>query len=86
MGGKTDMVMGRFEEAAGVLIGNDRLREIGKADQTLGQAEQAAEKGVAQAKQAARKVVDEAKATARVAVNEAKAVAQKAGAKATGTS
>ena len=49
MGGKTDVVKGRIEEAAGALIGNDKLREKGKTDQAVGQAKQAAEKGVDQA-------------------------------------
>ena len=30
MGGKTDVVKGRIEEAAGALTGNDELREEGK--------------------------------------------------------
>ncbi len=33
MGGKTDVVKGRIKEAAGVLTGNDKLREEGKTDQ-----------------------------------------------------
>ena len=32
MGGKTDVVKGRIKEAAGVLTGNDNLREEGRVD------------------------------------------------------
>ena len=46
MGGKTDVVKGRIEEAAGVLIGNDKLREKGKTDQAVGRVKQAAKKVV----------------------------------------
>ena len=84
MGGMTDVVKGRIEEAVGALTGNDKLREKGKTDQAVGQAKQAAAKGVDQAKQAARKLVGEAKAAARKSVNEAKDVAQQAVAKAQG--
>jgi uncharacterized protein YjbJ (UPF0337 family) len=41
MGGKTDEVKGRIKEAAGVLTGNDKLRDEGKTDQVVGKAEQA---------------------------------------------
>ena len=78
MGGKTDVVKGRIEEAVGALTGSDKLREKGKMDQAVGQAKQAAQKGVDQAKHAARTVVGEAKSAARKAVTEAKDVAQKA--------
>ena len=44
MGGKTDIAKGRIEEAAGVLIGNDKLRNRGKTDQMVGQVKQAAKK------------------------------------------
>ena len=36
MGGKTDVMKGRIEQAAGALIGNDNLREKGKTDQAVG--------------------------------------------------
>lgn len=42
MSGKTDVVKGRVEEAAGVLTGNDKLRNKGKTDQAVGQVKQAA--------------------------------------------
>lgn len=44
MGGKTDMAKGRIEEAAGVLAGNDKLRNKGQTDQAVGQVKQAADK------------------------------------------
>ncbi|MCX7044075.1 MAG: CsbD family protein [Candidatus Sumerlaeota bacterium] len=47
MGGKTDIVKGRIEEAAGALTGNDKLRNKGKTDQAIGQVNQAVEKAVA---------------------------------------
>ena len=46
MGGKTDIVKGRIEEAAGALTGNDKLRNRGKTDQAVGQVKQAAKKVV----------------------------------------
>ena len=52
MGGKTDVAKGRIKEAAGVLTGNNKLRAEGKADQTVGEVEQVADK----VKQAVRKL------------------------------
>jgi uncharacterized protein YjbJ (UPF0337 family) len=78
MGGKTDVVKGRIEEAAGALTDNDKLREKGQMDQVVGHAKRAAAKSVGEAKQAARKVVGDAKAAAREAVSEAKDVAREA--------
>ncbi len=46
MGGKTDLVKGRIKEAAGVLTGNDELREEGKTDQAVGKTKQAVQKVV----------------------------------------
>ena len=37
MSGETDKIKGRIKEAAGVLIGNDKLREEGKTDQAVGE-------------------------------------------------
>jgi uncharacterized protein YjbJ (UPF0337 family) len=84
MAGKTEVWKGRIEEAAGALLGNDKLREKGKKDQVAGEAKQAAAKVVGKAKQAARNVVSEAKAAGRKAVDEAKEVAQQSIDKATG--
>jgi uncharacterized protein YjbJ (UPF0337 family) len=44
MGGKTDIAKGRIKEAAGVLTGNDKLRNKGKNDQAVGQFKKTAEK------------------------------------------
>ena len=46
MGGKSDIVKGRIEEAAGVLTGNDKLRNEGKMDQAVGHVKQSADKVV----------------------------------------
>lgn len=46
MGGKTDIVKGRVEEATGALVGNDKLRKKGKTDQAVGAVRRAAEKAV----------------------------------------
>jgi uncharacterized protein YjbJ (UPF0337 family) len=60
MSGKTDIVKGRIKEAAGVLTGNDKLREEGKADQTAGEVKEAVkevvEKVTDTVKEAAKKV------------------------------
>jgi uncharacterized protein YjbJ (UPF0337 family) len=58
MGGKTDVAKGRIKEAAGVLTGNDKLRAEGKADQTVGEVKQVAEKAVDKVKQAVKKLRD----------------------------
>ncbi len=58
MGGKTDIVKGRVEEAAGALTGNDRLRAKGQTDQAVGHVKQAVKRGVRRVKEAARKIVD----------------------------
>ena len=57
MSGKTDVVKGRIKEAAGVLTGNDKLREEGKTDQVVGKAEQAVQKTADTVKKAVKKVV-----------------------------
>ena len=56
MGGKTDVVKGRITEAAGVLTGNDELREQGKTDQAVGKTKQAVQKVADKVKKAVRKV------------------------------
>jgi uncharacterized protein YjbJ (UPF0337 family) len=58
MSGKTDVVKGRIKEAAGALTGNDKLRADGKADQTIGEVKQVAEKAVGKVKQAVKKLRD----------------------------
>ena len=57
MGGKTDVVKGRIKEAAGVLTGNDKLRDEGKADQAVGKTEQAVQQAADSVKKAVKKVV-----------------------------
>jgi uncharacterized protein YjbJ (UPF0337 family) len=57
MGGKTDVVKGRIKEAAGVLAGNDKLREDGKTDQAVGKTTQAAQKAVDTVTKAVKKVI-----------------------------
>ena len=56
MSGKTDVVKGRIEEAAGVLTGNDKLRAEGKTDQAIGKVKQIAEKAVDKVEQVVKKV------------------------------
>ena len=41
MSGKTDIVKGRFEEAAGALTNNAQLRNKGQTDQAVGQFKEA---------------------------------------------
>ena len=72
MRGKTEIVKGRIEEAAGVLTGNDRLRAKGQTDQAVGHVKQVAEKVVKEAKVTARKIVDAAKVRSQYAVVSAK--------------
>jgi uncharacterized protein YjbJ (UPF0337 family) len=57
MSGKTDVVKGRIKEAAGALTGDDKLREEGKTDQTVGKAKQAVQKAADTVKNAVNKVV-----------------------------
>jgi uncharacterized protein YjbJ (UPF0337 family) len=56
MSGKTDVVKGRLEEAAGVLTGNDKLRAEGKTDQAVGKVKQIAEKAADKVEQAVKEV------------------------------
>ena len=57
MSGKTDVVKGRIKEAAGVLTGNDKLREEGKTDQAVGKTKQAVQKAADKVKKAVKKVI-----------------------------
>jgi len=65
MGGKTDEVKGRIKEAAGVLTGNDKLREAGRVDQAVGKVEQAIDTAVAGVKRAAETAADKARRSAK---------------------
>jgi uncharacterized protein YjbJ (UPF0337 family) len=58
MSGKTDVAKGRIKEAAGVVTGNDKLRAEGKADQTVGEVKQVADKAVDRVKGAVEKLSD----------------------------
>ena len=53
---KTDEMRGRNREAAGALLGNDKLREKGKTDQAVGKVKQGAEKAVDDVKEAVKQV------------------------------
>ena len=55
MSGKTDIAKGRIKEAAGVLTGNDKLRNKGKTDQAVGQVKQVVEKVIDKAAKQLRK-------------------------------
>ena len=44
MNGSTKIAKGRIEEAAGALVGNDKLRAKGQRDQTIGRMRQTATK------------------------------------------
>jgi len=57
MSGKTDVVKGRIKEAAGALTGNDKLREEGQTDQTVGKAKQAVQKAADKVKKAVKKAI-----------------------------
>ena len=56
MSGKTDVVKGRIKEAAGALTGNDKLREEGKTDQTVGKTKQVVKEVADKVKKAVKKV------------------------------
>ena len=56
MSGTTDVVKGRLKEAAGALIGNDKLRAEGKTDQAVGKVKEIAEEAVDKVEQAVKKV------------------------------
>jgi uncharacterized protein YjbJ (UPF0337 family) len=58
MGGKTDVAKGRIKEAAGILTDNDKLRAEGKADQTIGEIKQVADKAVDKVKEVVTKLRD----------------------------
>jgi uncharacterized protein YjbJ (UPF0337 family) len=61
MGGKTDIVKGRIEEAAGVLTNNDNLRQKGRAAQEVGKVKEVIQNVADTVKDAASKVVAKAK-------------------------
>jgi uncharacterized protein YjbJ (UPF0337 family) len=71
MSGTIDIVKGRIKEAAGALTNNDKLRQAGKTDQRVGQAKQAAQKGIKEAEGTVKKSVDAAKEVVQRAVDTA---------------
>ncbi|QDU28064.1 CsbD-like protein [Anatilimnocola aggregata] len=58
MSGKTDVIKGRIKEAAGVLTGNEKLRQQGKTDQAVGKTKQAVQKVADTVKSAVKKVTE----------------------------
>lgn len=58
MSGKTDEIKGRIKEAAGVLSGNEKLRDEGKTDQAVGKAKQAVQEVADKVKEAVKKVIE----------------------------
>ena len=56
MSGKTDKIKGRIKEAAGVLIGKDKLREEGKTDQAVGEVKEIVQNVADSVKDAVKKV------------------------------
>ena len=71
MNGSAKIAKGRIEEAAGALVGNDKLRAKGQRDQVVGQIRKDADQGVRKVQTAAREMVDKAKAVARKATGRA---------------
>lgn len=71
MNGSAKIAKGRIEEAAGALVGNEKLRAKGQRDQAVGQIRKEADQGVRKAQSAAREMVDKAKAVARKATGRA---------------
>jgi len=61
MGGKIDVAKGRIKEAAGVLTGNDALREEGRTDQAVGEVKDAVEKVADKVKDTVEKTKDAVK-------------------------
>lgn len=72
MRGSMEVAKGRIEEAAGTLVGNDKLRVKGKMDQEAGHVQQASEAGVRHAKSTAHHIVEKAKEAAQKVVDKAR--------------
>lgn len=58
MKGSVQVVKGRVEEAAGALVGNEKLRVKGQADQSVGRLKQVVEKGVRKVEKSVGKILD----------------------------
>ena len=65
MNGKLDIAKGRIKEAAGVLVGDEALRNEGKADQVAGKAKEVVEETVQKIKETAQKTIDKLKDKAK---------------------
>jgi len=72
MSGTTDVVKGRIKEAFGALTNNEKLREAGRTDQTVGKVKQASQEIVDKAKDTAKETVEKAKEVAEQTVDKAK--------------
>jgi len=72
MNGSTEVIKGRIEEAAGVLIGNDNLRAKGLKDQAVGRIIQNAETEMSEIKKTAGHVVEKAKKAVKHVAKKAK--------------
>ena|GEM_PF-372508 len=77
MTGKTDIIKGRIEEAAGVLTGSEKLRTEGQTDQAVGQVKENANQAISDAKEAARKTIGTAKKASQRTIDKVKAAAKK---------
>lgn len=58
MSGKTDKIKGRIKEAAGALTGNEKLRQEGRTDQTVGHTKQAVQNVADRVKKAVGKAAE----------------------------
>ncbi len=72
MKGSARIVKGRIEEAAGALVGNEKLRSKGQTDQAVGRVIREGEKGIREANEAARDIVGKAEDGAKAAVEKAR--------------
>ncbi len=72
MRGSAEVVKGRIEEAAGTLVGSDKLKGKGKRDQASGHVRQATEAGVRHARESANHIVEKAKEAAQKVVDKAR--------------
>jgi uncharacterized protein YjbJ (UPF0337 family) len=55
MSGKAEEIKGRAKESAGVLMGNEKLKNSGRADQAVGKVKQAVSRAVDKVKNAVKR-------------------------------
>jgi uncharacterized protein YjbJ (UPF0337 family) len=55
MSGKAEEIKGRAKESAGVLTGNEKLKNSGRADQAVGKVKQAVSRAVDKVKNAVKR-------------------------------